>query len=373
MFLSLNHKLDPPPPLKIVTSLLSQDYNERRKETGAATENKYKVDAAPPLVKFEAGEDNRNDLTHAARYQPRPICSEEELWINVPFKIEHIYKNIDLNICGADSQVSERTIGIMHDRTVPLQLKYFHRKNATVTWQPLIEERRRSQNDKISSVYDYDWSDIENMSLISDALINYSLIQIMLFPYDLTGLCLLKVYNLYGYLPYGSEKERARMISEHFYRVSCANISRAARGRPPLDFEGLEAVLKKVLSDESLPREPPSRGAQADRRALDNLTSNLQEYHGRDKNAVRFQTKQVPNRGRGGGGASKSGGGGGGARATPAGKPICFNFNDGQCMRAKTQSGCAGAKGKEFLHVCNAWSKTSNSLCMLPHAKWAHI
>lgn len=326
----------------------------------------------PPLRFFEAGEDDCNKVTHPARYQRRPICSEEELWRNVPYKLDHIYKNIDLAICGADSQVSERTIGIMHDRTVPLHLKYFHRKNATVTWQPLVEERRRSKDDQVASVVDYDWHDVTDMTHVKDALINYALVQAFLFDKDLTGLCLLKLYNLYGYIPYGTEKERARMIADHFYRVSCANIARAARGRPPLSFEGQESVLKKVLQDESLPREPPSK-ANADRKSLEELTEQLNKA--RQEGSPRYGKGKAGQQSGGGGGQNRGQGfrqfSGPGGR-TPDGKPLCYSYNDGKCTRTPSKNGCVGRNNKEFLHFCNAWSDQKKALCLGQHPKVQH-
>ena len=352
-----------------------QDWVEQKKQAGASTDGKYKVDAMPPKKRFAAGDDDCNEVLHEARFQRRPICSEEKLWVNVPYKLDHIYKNLDLTICGADSQVSERTIGIMHDRTVPLHLKYFHRKNATVTWQPLVEERRRTKDDQVASVVDYDWHELDSMNHLQDALINYALIQAYLFDKDLTGLCLLKLYNVYGYLPYGAEKERARMISDHFYRVSCANIARAARGRPPLNYEGQESILKKVLQDESLPREPPSK-SNADRKSLEELTSKLfkADQDGQNKmgsgryakgqpagqaaRGQRFQLGQRPVGPRGG--------------RAPDGRLICYSFNDGRCTRTATSVGCKGRDGREFLHVCNAWSAQKNAVCLGGHPKIQH-
>ena len=344
-----------------------QDWLEQKKQAGASTEGKYKVDAMPPKKRFEGAEDDCNELLHEARFQRRPICSEEKLWLNVPYKLDHIYKNIDLTICGADSQVSERTIGIMHDRTVPLHLKYFHRKNATVTWQPLVEERRRTKDDQVSSVVDYDWHELDSMSHLQDALINYALIQAYLFDKDLTGLCLLKLYNVYGYLPYGTEKERARMIADHFYRVSCSNIARVARGRPPLNYEGQESILKKVLQDESLPREPPSKNG-ADRKSLEELTSQL--FKGQDSQNKPGRYKSQGARGQGGGLGQRQLGQPGGR--APDGRMICFSYNDGRCTRAATKTGCIGRMGREFLHVCNAWSVQKNAVCMGSHPKTQH-
>ena len=358
---------------------LLKDLLDGKRESGAASDCKYKVDTMPPRRNFAAGADDCNESTHEARYQRRPLCSEEKLWINVPYRLDHVYKNLDLSICGADSQISERTIGIMHDRTVPLHLKYFHRKNATVTWQPLVEERRRTKNDQVSSVVDYDWQEMDSMAHVQDAIINYAVVQGYLFPYDLSGLCLLKLYNLYGYLPYGNEKERVRMIADHFYRVSCANISRAARGRPPLDFTGQESVLKKVLQDESLPREPPSK-ANSDRKSLDELCEKLFKGEPSEQGGSGQPRNQGKQQGRyGGQGRGQAQGRNQGQRQnnpamgrTPDGKLLCFNYNDGQCTRAATKNGCVGRNNREFLHFCNAWSQQKNALCLGPHPKSQH-
>lgn len=269
-------------------------------------------------------------------------------------KLEHVYKNINLSLFGADSQISERAIGLLHDRTVPVPLKLFSKMNATVSWKPMVEERRRSEN-RVASIVDYDWRELENIAHVQDALINYAGVQQFLFPYDLTGLALLKLLNVYSYLPYGSDKSRATLICDHFSRVMHLNVARAARGKPPLDYEGLENVLKKVLQDASLPREPPSRGMQPDQKALDQLTDSLQQGKGKNNNAKgRGQGQRQGNR-------------------TPPSKPLCYAFNNGNCTRTRTQSGCVGNKNhKEFFHLCSAWNNQTNAVCMQAHPRNEH-
>ena len=317
------------------------------------------MDTLPPLRHFEAGDDDGYTVLHPARFGPRPYCDEDELYKHVPMKLEHVYKNINTALFGGNSQISERAIGLLHDRTVPVPLKMLSKMNATVSWKPMVEERRRSEN-RVASVVDYDWRELENIPSVQDALINYSGVQQYLYPYDFTGLALLKLFNVYSYLPYGSEKFRASLICDHFSRVSHLNVARAARGKPPLDYEALENVLKKVLQDASLPREPPNKGPQADRRSLDILTDELQRSKG---NKGR---NQGPQRGRGQG--ARSGGGG----RTPSGKLLCYAFNDGNCTKQRTQTGCIGNNNREFYHQCSAWNPQTNTTCLQNHPRCEH-
>lgn len=342
-----------------LTSICAQDYTERQRETGGSSDSKYKVDALPPRRHFEAGDDDNYLVLHPARFGPRPFCDEDELYKYVPMKLEHVYKNINTGLFGADAQISERAIGLLHDRTVPIPLKVFSQMNATVSWKPMIEERRRSEN-RVASIVDYDWVELENVPAVQDALINYTGVQQYLYPFDFTGLALLKLMNVYSYLPYGSGKFRASLICDHFGRVSQLNVARAARGRPPLNYEGLESVLKKVLQDASLPREPPSKGPQADRRSLDILTDELQKNKGRGKN-------QGPQRGGGRGQGPRPGGG-----RTPNGKLLCYAYNDGNCTKQRTQTGCIGSNNREFVHCCSAWNNATNTLCMQAHPRAEH-
>ena len=316
------------------------------------------MDALPPLRHFEAGDDDGYMILHPARFGPRPFCDEAVLYAHVPMKLEHVYKNINTALFGADSQISERAIGLLHDRTVFVPLKVFSKMNATVSWKPMVEERRRSEN-RIASVVDYDWHELENIAHVQDALINYTGVQQYLWIYDFTGLALLKLFNVYSYLPYGTDKFRATLICDHFSRVGHLNVARAARGKAPLDYEGLENVLKKVLQDASLPREPPSRGAQADQRSLNQLTDNLQRGRG--------QGRHNGNQ-RGGQGQGPRQGG-----KAPPSKPLCFAYNNGNCTRTRTQVGCVGTKNnKEFFHLCSAWSTKTNSVCMQQHPSGDH-
>lgn len=330
---------------------------DRQRETGGSSDSKYKVDALPPLRQFEAGGDDGNLNLHPARFGPRPFCDEEELYKHIPMKLEHVYKNINLALFGADAQISERAIGLLHDRTVPVSLKMFSKMNATVSWKPMIEERRRSEN-RVASIVDYDWRELDNIPGIQDALINYAGVQQYLFPYDFTGLALLKLLNVYSYLPYGSDKSRASLICDHFSRVSQLNVAKAARGRPPLDYEGLENVLKKVLQDASLPREPPSKGPQADRRALDILTDDLQKSKGKGRS-------QGSSRGRGQGAKP-------GVGRAPNGKLLCYAYNDGNCTKQRTQTGCVGNNNREYLHLCNSVDNQTGATCMKAHPRSEH-
>lgn len=109
---------------------MKKDYMERIKELAGMSGTVYKVDALPQRKEFEAGGDDCMTILHPARFLRRPLCEEKEIWKLIPSRREDIYKNLDLKPFGADSQISERTVGLMHDRRNPLQLKYFHRKNA---------------------------------------------------------------------------------------------------------------------------------------------------------------------------------------------------------------------------------------------------
>jgi hypothetical protein len=122
-------------------------------------------------------------VLHPARFGPRPYCDEDELYKHVPMKLEHVYKNINTALFGGNSQISERAIGLLHDRTVPVPLKMLSKMNATVSWKPMVEERRRSEN-RVASVVDYDWWELENIHSVQVSLNNYSGVQQYQYPSD---------------------------------------------------------------------------------------------------------------------------------------------------------------------------------------------
>ena len=180
-----------------VLHMMRKDFKEAKKEEEGQSDTKYRADTLPPMRTFKAGKDDRMTIFHPASYLRRPVAAEKVMWKDVPHKLDHVYRGIDLSIYGAESQVAERTVAICHDRTKPLELKMFHRFNATVAYQPMVEERRKSQDNRVSTITDFDWQNLNSMTHVQDAILNFAIVTQNLWPWDHTGLSILKLYNLY--------------------------------------------------------------------------------------------------------------------------------------------------------------------------------
>lgn len=254
------------------------------------------------------------------------------------------------------------------DRRLPCDLKMFSKRNVGVTRNPLKETRFR-EGDTIYTTTDYNWAPLTNMRHVIDALLNYTMVLSCIWPYDLNGSMLHKLYNNYSWFSYNVKEEvKIRIIVCHFRRVSEANASRAAEeGSSPCKFIELERILKLVLAEEGLDTSPPRIvGASA-------------EAYGQQQGQPRGQEGQARGKGKATRGSSR-GAGSAGARKPPAtapnGKKICYGYNKpGGCQNppATDGPGCKDPKSSaEFAHVCLWFFPSTGVYCLQGHPKHQH-
>jgi len=218
----------------------------------------YMADQQIEPVKFDVGKtpsvDDCFTQLHPARFLRMPCVPADKFWGGIPTARAQMYKRIDLKPVGANSQVADYAIGILHDRANLIELKFFHRQNAVVS----LKQQARKNSVVCETSADYlsllNWQEVSSMRFVPEAVINYGLCLQMLWPYDMTGYSLLKLYTAYDWLKqFDDEKTRVRLISTHFHRVSMANRDRAAQKASPISYTKMEKLLKELLGAEKTP------------------------------------------------------------------------------------------------------------------------
>ena len=176
--------------------------------------------------------------------------------------------------------------------------------------------------DNIYTTTDYNWAPLTLMKHIIDALINFSMINTALWPYDMCSQMLMKLYNKYNWIGYSIKEEKnVAFICKHFRRVSEANTTRAGQdGISPLKFQEMERLLKMMLIEEGLSTSPLAFHFQ--------MGGFLGQGNANPANGQQRNNQQGGGRGRGRGGR---GAGQSGARqqrpamVAPHGRKLCFN------------------------------------------------
>ena len=355
--------------LNILLTLHTKWEDKKKREAGAGGGAVYKLDQIPPPKDIKACRDNGIDVLSEGRLERHPLGPISVVWAMMPQFREHIYRTIDLRPYGSDSQVPEATIGIVHDRRQLLKMEYFCKINANMSTRHLKVRTEHEVGGSSVSTTTMDWKEISSMKHVQDALINYEIINRLIWPLDFTGIVMLKLLNEYMYLPYGDEKGRVIAISAFFQRVSNANRKNTGRFGPPLDYKEQEEELKKVLRDKGMPDTRP------------NPFTTIPKVPADQKSLLALQSGISQNQGQG---TSNRGGRGRGNRNNPqrprlptvqgpSGKYLCWHYNDSNCTRAKYQDGCKDpATGKEYSHHCMHQNLTTMAYCMARHPKHAH-
>jgi hypothetical protein len=251
----------------------------------------------------------------------------------------------------------------MHDRRVAIELRQVSKQNLNVNRIPL-KETRMQQGNTVYSTSGYDWTELSTVRSCYDALTNFGIINQMLWPYDLTAMTMMKLYNVYSWMAYPSIKEslRVRLLCDHFARVSESNVDLAVQRRQPNNYWEMERILKVLLREGGLPDSPP-----------------VTQYNSPPGGGQNHQA--APGRGKGGLQGQNSRGGGAGARqrkpaaVAPNGRLICFNFQKQQgCSNPPAAGGgCVNpATQINYAHVCAWFNTTTRTYCVQGHAKCSH-
>ena len=328
---------------------LAQFDRENAKSVDSDLSSSLTRDKKPPLIKFKKEKDDGFKNLHSARFQRYPLADIKDWYKKVPRVRSHQFKSLPLQYSGSHNKVTQRTIQLMHDRTKCLSFKHFHSGNINVSSKPIQKIEKRDENGVFSSL-DFNWEAPVNLAQVSDALLNYATLLLHIWPYDQTGLIILRMINKYNYFSCATSlSERVSLVSTFFNTVLRENSTRAGRKGTPMSFTEQEETLKTLLTSSGYSTNVPAgRNPRPD---SDKFKFNPAPRHqfNSSNNSSNSHSKIVmvgPN-------------------------PICFNYNNGFCRNAGTATGCKDLKNKMYVHQCNKWLDAKQAYCFAKHSRAA--
>ena len=313
----------------------------------------FNPDRKPKSTTFKSAKDNGFQHLHEARFLRYPLAKIDKWWKLVPKVRSHQYKNLPLKFSGSNNKLTQKTIQGLHDRTKCLQFKHFHAANINVSTKPVKKIEKR-EDEGIVSTLDYAWENPTSISQVADTLLNYTTALLHIWPYDQTGLILMRVVNKFNYASAApTVSDRVAVITAFFNLVLRENATRAVRRDLIMDYDEQVESFKTILTSSGFSSSTPSA------------------YRIPKLPADGFKTRFPSNMSRP---ASSS------STLKPKinvvlhnNVPICFNFNSNTCRNPQSSPGCRDPKsGKDYAHVCNRWVQAKNSHCFARHSRMNH-
>ncbi len=311
-------------------------------------------DRKPKSTSFKSAKDNGFQHLHEARFLRYPLAKIDKWWKLVPKVRSHQYKNLPLKFSGSNNKLTQKTIQGLHDRTKSLQFKHFHSANVNVSTKPVKKIEKREEEGIVSTL-DYAWENPTSISQVADTLLNYTTALLHIWPYDQTGLILMRVVNKFNYASAApSLSDRVAIITAFFNLVLRENATRAVRRDLIMDYDEQVEAFKNILTSSGFSSSTPSSfripkvGSDGfkPRPTINNLSrSNSSTGTLKPKINVVLHNNV----------------------------PICFNYNSGSCRNPQSTPGCRDPKsGKDYAHVCNRWVQAKNSHCFARHPRINH-
>ena len=336
---------------------------KREAEQASLGENssKYSKDRAPKSKTFKQQSDDGFKELHKARFLRAPLSSTGKWWKHIPSARTHIYKNLPLKFSGSQGKISEKTIGILHDRAKSLTVKNFHSQNACVAAKPMRKIERKDAEGLVT-LYDYSWEEPASLSEFTEALVNYMVALQQLWPLDPTAIIMLRIINQYKWISAANElREKISVLASFFNAVLEENRGRAVRGETILDFKEQEDVLKSTLTAHNLSCSIPTSRFQK--------LEPEQHTKGRNKFTTQSQFGMANNSYQGRRDRTQPSR----PRAQSNGLGVCYAFNNGSCRSSPTATGCKNANtNRELAHVCNVYVESKSAFCLEKHPRSKH-
>ena len=320
--------------------------NEKLAEKKSSTMERATKDVKPKNISFKEGDDNRNDVIHAASLLRSPISNPENYWQLMPKKRKAIFKAMPLKFLGGNSCIADKTIIAAHDRTTPQLLKHYLTENCSVANRPKREFK--TVNDGVSCSITDDWWDTPaSLKSVQEAYNNHDLLMWLLWPQDPTPHIMARLMLRYKWLA-SSTNDMAKRIEvlTHFFNAALEdNASRAVNEETIMSYLELETLLKSVMARNGLRPELPI----TEKRATDEPVARAVSLQQKTKPTTRQRTNYNELK-------------------TQAGLVICTHFNRGVCRNSPftfPQTGEKGCKdqGNSYVHACNVYMKAKNGLC----------
>jgi hypothetical protein len=191
----------------------------------------FQRDGVPKKIKHKEQTDNGRTKLHPARYHRLPLVHPKEYFKHIPKKRDVIIRNFPMEHYGMSGQVSESTIGRMHNRSVVLTFEAFGK----ATHKPAKPGTAAGK-----------YSDL---SQLQEGVQNFGAMMHALWPYDYTLFPMWRVLHdaNWGEIALPDEKKRSELVVEFFNSMLLDNCGKAVHAEHPLVHEqvGHQSLLKR--------------------------------------------------------------------------------------------------------------------------------
>lgn len=319
---------------------------EEKKELG---DSAFCRDAVVKKTKFKAAKDDGYTKLHPARAARQPLAVPRK-WFSklVPVKRTTIVRNFPLEHYGAAGQVSDKTLGKMHNRAVDLPFEQFCKQS-------------------VLGAKDADLS----LRQIEAGVLNYCAVLHALWPQDYSALALHRVLfdANWGEGSGLDEKRRAKLVKLFATEILKINAGRAVREMHPLEYEDIRAKWTRTM-EAHLPGGVAAANFSLGGGAGAGDGSSRGRGRGRGRGgaappAVGVAVAAGGGRGRGGGGGRIFG-----PPAQVSGTEVCFRFNSvAGCQRVMATAKTCKEGSRLFVHACDWLDPISGKHCLKDHAR----
>jgi len=189
----------------------------------------FQKDGKPKKVKYKAQSDNGTTKLHLARFGRPPLSHPKEYYKHVPKKHDVIIRNFPMEHLGLTGQVSENTVGKLHNRSVPLTFEAFG-KASHKAGKPGCPAGKYS-----------------DLLQLQEGLLNYGALLLLMWNHDYTAFVIWRVLHdsNWGEIALPDEKRRSELVIEFFNSMLADNCGKAVHDEYPVVFEQVKE--KKLL------------------------------------------------------------------------------------------------------------------------------
>jgi hypothetical protein len=187
----------------------------------------FQKDGVPKKIRYKAQSDNGTTKLHPARFNRPPLSHPKEYYKLVPKKHEVIVRNFPMDHLGLTGQVSEATVGKLHNRSVPLTFDSFG-KSSHKAGKPGCPAGKYS-----------------DLLQLQEGLLNYGSLLLSLWNMDYTAFVMWRVLHdsNWGEFALPDEKKRSELVVEFFNSMLSDNCGKAVHDEYPVVFEQVITVL----------------------------------------------------------------------------------------------------------------------------------
>lgn len=174
-------------------------------------------DSKPRKKKFKAQTDNGKTKLHQARFLRPPLCPPKDYYGQIPRKRNEIIRNFPMDHYGVQGQVSDTTIGKLHNRASLLTYEAFGKTSFHPGKSGKYADRHQ----------------------LEEALMNYGTMMNAMWQYDYSNFVIWRVIHeaKWGEAVTTDEKKRSELVIEFFNAILAENCARAVNDKEPCDFD----------------------------------------------------------------------------------------------------------------------------------------